>query len=138
MQLLATWLVAFQAIRLDGGRYFKGVHLSQVHQPNKRALNIAQLVQFCLDGALLALASGKAERRQLHPLKKALRNRNKKPPDMRLCPAAYTLLYKVLKGGGALVSSAPTKLSSAPTKQELLQYCSVGALETSAPPESTP
>ena len=24
MQLLATWLVAFQAIRLDGGRCFKG------------------------------------------------------------------------------------------------------------------
>ena len=40
MQLLGTWLVAFQAIRLDGGRCFKGVHLSQVHQqscqvPNK-------------------------------------------------------------------------------------------------------
>ena len=28
MQLLGTWLVAFQAIRLDGGRCFKGVHLS--------------------------------------------------------------------------------------------------------------
>ena len=48
MQMLGTWLVAFQAIRLDGGRCFKGVHLSQVHQPNKRALNIAQLVQFLL------------------------------------------------------------------------------------------
>ena len=48
MQMLGTWLVAFQAIRLDGGRCFKGVHLSQVHQPRK-----------------------------------ALRNRNKKPPDMR-------------------------------------------------------
>ena len=32
MQMLGTWLVAFQAIRLDGGRCFKGVHLSQVHQ----------------------------------------------------------------------------------------------------------
>ena len=55
---------------------------------------------------------------------------------------------------GALVSSAPSKqelllggalVSSAPSKQELLQYCFVGALdsfvgalETSAPPESTP
>ena len=28
MQLLGTWLVAFQAIRLDGGRCFKGVYLS--------------------------------------------------------------------------------------------------------------
>ena len=40
MQMLGTWLVVFQAIRLDGGRNpirrgaFKGVHLSQVHQPS--------------------------------------------------------------------------------------------------------
>ena len=32
MQMLGTLLVEFQAIRLDGGRCFKGVHLSQVHQ----------------------------------------------------------------------------------------------------------
>ncbi len=95
MQLLATWLIAFQAIRLDGGRCFKGVHLSQVHQPRK-----------------------------------ALRNRNKKAAGHVVMSSGYTLLYKVLLGG-ALVSSAPTK-------QELLQYCSVGALETSAPPENTP
>ena len=48
MQLLATWLVAFQAIRLGGGWCFKGVHLSQVHQQNKRVFNIAQLVQLLL------------------------------------------------------------------------------------------
>ena len=74
--------------------------------------------------------------RQVHPLKKALRNRNKKAAGHVMMSGGYTLLYKVLSGG-ALVSSAPTKLSSAPTKQELLQYYSVGALETSAPPEST-
>ncbi len=79
MQLLATWLVAFQAIRLDCGRYFKGVHLSQVHQPRK-----------------------------------ALRNRNKKAAGHAVMSSGYTLIYK------------------------FLQYCSVGALETSAPPESTP
>ncbi len=28
MQMLGTWLVAFQAIRLDGRWCFKGVHLS--------------------------------------------------------------------------------------------------------------
>ena len=39
MQLLGTWLVAFQVIRLDGGRCFKGVHLSQVHQPRKALRN---------------------------------------------------------------------------------------------------
>ena len=48
MQMLGTWLVEFQAIRLDGGRCFKGVHLSQVHQQNKRVFNIAQLVQLLL------------------------------------------------------------------------------------------
>ena len=39
MQMLGTWLVAFQAIRLDGGRCFKGVHLSQVHQ--QRNIDVA-------------------------------------------------------------------------------------------------
>ena len=78
MQLLATWLVTFQAIRLDGRRYFKGVHLSQVHQPRK-----------------------------------ALRNRNKKAAGHAMMSSGYTLIYKILLGG-ALVSSAPTKLSSAP------------------------
>ena len=53
MQMLGTWLVAFQAIRLDGGRCFKGVHLSQVHQQSKSYFNIARLVHL----------------RQVHPLK---------------------------------------------------------------------
>lgn len=48
MQMLGTWLVEFQAIRLDGGRSFKGVHLSQVHQQSKSYFNIAQLVQLLL------------------------------------------------------------------------------------------
>ena len=73
--MLATWLVAFQAIRLDCGRCFKGVHLSQVH-----------------------------------PLKKALRNRNKKAAGHAVMSSGYTLIYKVLLGG-ALVSSAPTEES---------------------------
>ena len=88
MQLLGTWLVAFQAIRLDGGRCFKGVHLSPLGFAacqSKKCTNktrgssiLLSWCSYCLDGALLALASGKAERRQVHPLKKALRNRNKK------------------------------------------------------------
>ena len=60
MQMLGTWLVEFQAIRLDGGRCFKGVHLSQVHQqsyqvPNKtvKCTNIPSVVNIsCLVGAL--------------------------------------------------------------------------------------
>ena len=39
MQMLGTWLVAFHAIRPDGGRCFQGVHLSQVHQPRKALRN---------------------------------------------------------------------------------------------------
>ena len=48
MQMLGTWLVAFQAIRLDSGRCFKGVHLSQVHQPRNIDVALAWLVQFLL------------------------------------------------------------------------------------------
>ena len=43
MQMLGTWLVEFQAIRLDGGRCFKGVHLSQVHQPRNIDVALAWL-----------------------------------------------------------------------------------------------
>ena len=48
MQMLSFRFVSYKDVLSDGGRCFKGVHLSQVHQPNKRALNIAQLVQFLL------------------------------------------------------------------------------------------
>ena len=92
MQMLGTWLVAFQAIRLDCGRCFKGVHLSQVHQPRNIDVALAWLVQL----------------RQLHPLKKTLRNRNKKAAGHVVMSCGYTLLHKVLSGG-ALVSSAPTE-----------------------------
>ena len=53
MQMLGTWLVAFQAIRLDGGRCFKGVHLSQVHQQSNIEVIPAWMVHL----------------RQVHPLK---------------------------------------------------------------------
>ena len=66
MQMLATWLVAFQAIRLDGGRCFKGVHLSQVHQqsyqvPNKTVkctyflsvVNIPTWLRVCQNSLIL-------------------------------------------------------------------------------------
>ena len=52
---------------------FKGVHLSQVHQPSNRCQPSKKCTNqaigtICFVGAVLALASGKAERRQLHPL----------------------------------------------------------------------
>ena len=67
MQLLCFRFVSYKDVISDGGRCFKGVHLSQVHQQSKSYFNIPRLVHL----------------RQVHPLKKALRNRNKKPPDMR-------------------------------------------------------
>ena len=79
MQLLCFRFVSYKDVISDGGRRFKGVHLSQVHQPRK-----------------------------------ALRNRIKKAAGHEVMSGGYTLIYK------------------------LLQYCFVGALETSAPPESTP
>ena len=96
MQLLGTWLVAFQAIRLDGGRNLIGRRTesdwtadgirSGGGVPSRgctclkctnRAILMLLLVGVALAwlvgalltwlvGALLALASGKAERRQVH------------------------------------------------------------------------
>ncbi len=64
---------------------FKGVHLSQVHQQskqelhqqNKRSINIAWMVHL----------------RQVHPLKKTLRNRNNIAAGHNLMSSGYTLLY---------------------------------------------
>ena len=53
MQMLGTWLVAFQDIRPGGGR-----------KPMESVIPSRS----CFQGG--------------HPLKKALKNRNKKPPDM--------------------------------------------------------
>ena len=86
-------------IRLGGGRNpigwrtqsdwvagaFKGVHLSQVHQQskqelhqqNKRSINIARLVHL----------------RQVHPLKKTLSNRNNIAAGHAVMSNGYTLLY---------------------------------------------
>ena len=96
MQLLATWLVAFQAIRLDGGRCFKGVHLSQVHQQSYQVPNKTVKCTYFL--SVVNIPNWLVQLRQLHPLRKALRNRNKKPPDMWLCPAAIHYYIRFLKG----------------------------------------
>ena len=50
---------SLQGVRLQG------VQLSQLHQPSGRCILIGAIYSV---GAVLALASGKAERRQLHPL----------------------------------------------------------------------
>ena len=119
MQLLGTWLVAFQVIRLDGGRCFKGVHLSQVHQQSYQVPNKTVKCTYFL--SVVNIPTWLVQLRQLHPLRKALRNRNKKAAGHVVMSSGYTLLYKVLLGG-ALVSSAPTKLSGAQQSCQVHQY----------------
>ena len=91
MQMLGTWLVAFQAIRLDGGRCFKGggalvsarlcrLPEQEVHQQSYQVPNKTVKCTYFL--SVVNIPNWLVHLRQLHPLKKALRNRNKKPPDM--------------------------------------------------------
>ncbi len=48
MQMPCFRFVSYKDVISDGGRCFKGVHLSQVHQQSKSYFNIARLVQFLL------------------------------------------------------------------------------------------
>ena len=48
MQMLCFRFVSYKDVISDGGRCFKGVHLSQVHQQSKSYFNIARLVHFLL------------------------------------------------------------------------------------------
>ena len=52
----------------------QGVQLSQLHQQSRRHSCAAGWCTACSVGALLALASGKAERRQVHPLEDTKKN----------------------------------------------------------------
>gem|GEM_PF-2187060 len=64
---LFTYLVTLHTENLNERFSFQGVQLSQLHQHSR----LHQLGCTCrLVGAVLALASGKAERRQLHPLER--------------------------------------------------------------------
>ena len=91
MQMLGTWLVAFQAIRLDGGRCFKGVHLSQVHQQSYQVPNKTVKCTYFL--SVVNIPTWMVHLRQVHPLKKALRNRNKKAAGHVVMSSGYTLIY---------------------------------------------
>ena len=64
---------------------FKGVHLSQVHRQSNIDIPLILLVQFLL-AWLVHL-------RQVHPLKKTLRNRNNIAAGHTVMSSGYTLLY---------------------------------------------
>ena len=81
MQLLCFRFVSYKDVISDGGRCFKGVHLSQVHQQSYQVPNKTDKYTNFL--SVVNIPTWLVQLRQLHPLKKALRNRNKKPPDMR-------------------------------------------------------
>ena len=74
MQMLGTWLVAFQDIRPDGGRN----PIGRRTESDRAADGIRS------GGGRNPMESVMPSRRfkGVHPLKKALKNRNKKPPDM--------------------------------------------------------
>ncbi len=91
MQMLGTWLVEFQTIRPDGGRCFKGVHLSQVHQPSCQVPNKTVKCTYFL--SVVNILAWLVQLRQLHPLRKALRNRNKKAAGHVVMSGGYTLIY---------------------------------------------
>ena len=48
MQMLCFRFVSYKDVISDGGRCFKGVHLSQVHQPRNIDVALAWLVQLML------------------------------------------------------------------------------------------
>ena len=48
MQMPCFRFVSYKDVISDGGRCFKGVHLSQVHQPRNIDVTLAWLVQFLL------------------------------------------------------------------------------------------
>ena len=76
MQMLGTWLVAFQDIRSDGGRN----PIGRRTESDRTADGIRS------GGGRNPMESVMPSRRcflqGVHHLKKALKNRNKKPPDM--------------------------------------------------------
>ena len=75
MQMLGTWLVAFQDIRSDGGRN----PIGRRTESDRAADGIRS------GGGRNPMESVMPSRRcfqGVHSLKKALKNRNKKPPDM--------------------------------------------------------
>ena len=94
--MLGTWLVTFQAIRLDGGRCFKGVHLSQVHQQSYQVPNKTVKCTYFL--SVVNIPTWMVHLRQVHPLKKALRNRNKKAAGhVVMSSGLYINIYKAAK-----------------------------------------
>ena len=71
--------------------------------------------------------------RQVHPLKEPYIIMYK-PLDIIACPAAFLFLFLNAFFRGCSCLNCTNQARATPTKQELHQYCSVGALETSAPP----
>ena len=60
-----------------------------------------------------------------------------KPLDITSCPAAFLFLFLNAFFRGCTCLKCTNQARATPTKQELHQNSSVGALETSAPPKST-
>ena len=94
--MLCFRFVSYKDVISDGGRCFKGVHLSQVHQqscqvPNKTVKRTNFL-------SVVNIPAWMVHLRQVHPLKKALRNRNKKAAGhVVMSSGLYINIYKAAK-----------------------------------------
>ncbi len=97
MQMLGTWLVAFQDIRPDGGRNpigrrtesdrtADGIRSDGGRNPIGRRTESDRTADGIRSGGGRNPMENVMPSRRcfqgVHPLKKALKNRNKKPPDM--------------------------------------------------------
>ncbi len=85
MQMLSFRFVSYKDVISDGGYIllyipfrgcFQGVHLSQVHQQSYQVPNKTVKCTYFL--SVVNIPTWLVQLRQLHPLRKALRNRNKK------------------------------------------------------------
>ena len=70
---------------------FKGVHLSQVHQQSKQVPN--KTVKCTNFLSVVNILAWLVHLRQVHPLKKTLRNRNNIAAGHTVMSSGYTLLY---------------------------------------------
>ena len=76
---------------------FKGVHLSQVHQQSKQVPN--KTVKCTNFLSVVNILAWLVHLRQVHPLKKTLRNRNNIAAGHTVMSSGYTLLYIVPSRG---------------------------------------
>ena len=94
--MLCFRFVSYKDVISDGGRCFKGVHLSQVHQQSYQVPNKTVKCTYFL--SVVNIPTWMVHLRQVPPLKKALRNRNKKAAGhVVMASGLYINIYRAAK-----------------------------------------